>query len=189
MPCLRWWFIGCGDNDLSWSDMNILSRIIPLCAIRMYSDMLWYWVNKTNLPLISTVHESARGYGQKVLSFQNCDVVWISLMILLSPCICCINHVSWLIINLECNMSKVVRLRVTPYLLLCGREYVWWGEIRLDGIKWREVGAWNACACLLLCKMVLMSLWNGLYWDMIWTISVCDTGFKGLWNSFYRLVK
>ncbi len=77
-------------------------------------------------------------------------------------------------------MSETVRLRVTPYLLLYGSEYDWQGKMRSDGIKWREMEVWNVCTCLLLCKMVLMSLWNGLYWDMIWTISVCDTGFKGL---------
>lgn len=77
-------------------------------------------------------------------------------------------------------MSEIVCLRVTSYLLLCGHKFVWWGEARSDGIKWREMEAWNACACLLLCEIVLMSLWNGPYWGVIWTLLECDTGFMGL---------
>ena len=77
-------------------------------------------------------------------------------------------------------MSEIVRLCVTLYFLLCGHKFIWWGEARSDDIKWREMEAWNACACLLLCKIVLMSLWNGPYWGVIWTISVFDTGFIGL---------
>ena len=61
--------------------------------------------------------------------------------------------------------------------------------MRSDGIKWREMETWNACTCLLLCKMVLMSLWNGLYWGEILTISVCDTGLLACEIAFYLLAK